>query len=208
MNKLMIAAITIGAGAAAANAQITVTTDQAAFAGAVNVVDDYSSYISAGDPDITLVPGPTTLGDLTYAPSAGAADGDLELRDDSFGSGEPGLFAFLGIGSGFSFTVTAANGLPFDAFGIEVISANSLGGTTITTSNGDDLIVGDVLGDPGTGFVGFNAAAPFNSVTFTVTDPSTFDGIFITEIYANAVPAPGAAGLLGVAGLAAIRRRR
>jgi MYXO-CTERM domain-containing protein len=58
--------------------------------------------------------------------------------------------------------------------------------------------------------IGGGTNAPAGSVQAyqLVVEQSDFDGRAVNDLYIEAVPAPGAAGLLGFAGLAATRRRR
>lgn len=56
-------------------------------------------------------------------------------------------------------------------------------------------------------FVGAISTTPIASLTI-IAGPGAADDFMIDDFYFGEVPAPSAAGLLGVAGLAALRRRR
>lgn len=209
-----IFAIAAGAGlalaAGSASAALTFSFDEAAFGAASNVIDDFSAYANPGDPDISILT-PTVLGVFEYTPIGSLLGfGELEIRSGPTPA-ENSLFAFLdGNPENFSFSVSATGG-PLNAFGFNVTSGSSFGGTTVTLDTGDTFDLSDFpveLGALGDGFIGFTSDTPFSSVRFDVENPSDFEGVSFNTFYADVVPAPGAAGLIGLAGLAAARRRR
>lgn len=195
----------------AANATLTFSFDEVAFAAASNASDTYAAYASPGGPDlaIPLAGGAVTLGDFIYTPMGTEAGlGELEVRaaSSSEAATENSLFAFLdGNPDNFSFSIQAVGG-PMNAIGFDFFSAASLGGAVVTFDTGDSFSVGTVMGSPGTGFLGIMSDTPFNEVTFEVENLASFEGLFIETIYADVVPAP--ASVLPLAGLAAFTRRR
>jgi hypothetical protein len=79
------------------------------------------------------------------------------------------------------------------------------GTMTVTLSDGSNV----VLNNPyQTSFVGFTSDTAISSVTISATGPGntyiTMDNLYVGV----AVPAPGAAAVLGLAGVAGLRRRR
>lgn len=197
--------------AASANAALTFSFDEAAFAAGSNVIDDFSAYAAAGDPTVDIL-SPTVFGAFQYTPIGSTAGlGALELRSGISSAADNQIFAFLdGSPDNFSFSVTSVGG-PLNAFGFDVSSGSSFGGTTVTLNTGDTFNLSDFdaeLDGNGTGFLGFASDTPFTSIRFDVENDAEFEGVFFNTFYADVVPAPGAAGLLGLAGLAAVRRRR
>lgn len=198
-------------GAPCAAAQLSFSFDEVSFASMSNAFDDYSAYATPGGVDlpIPVADGTTFLGDFGYKPIGSEAGfGELEVR--AAGSTEPAsensLFGFLDGDPAFSFAIEAVGG-PMNAIGFNFTSADSLGGTILTFDNGESFRVADVLGNPGTGFLGITSATSFNSVTFEVADAGSFEGIFIETIYADVVPSPATGSLLAFAGVVARRRR-
>lgn len=186
--------------AGSTQAALNFTGDEAAFALAADITEDFTGYA-----DDVIADG-TAFGAFQYNRDAGGVDTDLDARPL-----DGQIFAFLDGNGMTSFTVSAT-GQSWTSFGINVLSGDSFGGTQITLSNGDsfglDSLENGLLDDIGTGFVGFTSDSAFDSVTFSIRDPSSFEGVFINTFYAVEVPAPGAAVLVGVAGLAGVRRRR
>ena len=211
MNKLMIAAITIGAGAAAANAQVSVFTDraswEAAIGGAPITVEDFNS--TAPQPIADGATLDTGLLQVTRDGSANGADGDLaitagggfgDIDGTNYLDGETGISPHETVNFGF-------NGQSVFAFGADFASPFS--GDGINIRFGGELFSLDVIGF-GTGFFGLVAGSGATSDVAIVGDPGdiTFQELWQADNVSYAVPAPGAMGLLGVAGLAATRRRR
>lgn len=101
-------------------------------------------------------------------------------------------------------------GAPVTAFGGNIFITNQAfapvsGTMTVTLNDGSNV----VLNNPyQTAFAGFTSDMAITSVTISATGPgNTY--ITVDNLYVGAaIPAPGAFAMLGVAGLAATRRRR
>ena len=99
---------------------------------------------------------------------------------------------------------------PVTAVGLDLIDFGDFGGqaSTIvaTLSSGEEITIFDGIGVSGNqAFFGVITDAPIDSIVIR----NNFDGdqYGIDNVQAG-IPTPGAAGLLGVAGLASVRRRR
>jgi hypothetical protein len=121
-------------------------------------------------------------------------DGDQVLRSSTFD------------GAIITFTFDQ----PVLAAGFDIIGAGNFGGPgeiTLANNLGESTTVfsGSNNNTNETFFAGIVSDAPFQTLTLT----NTFDGdSFGIDAVSFGIPSPGAAGLLGVAGLAATRRRR
>jgi hypothetical protein len=211
--RLLVALTLCACAASPALATLTFETDEATFNATIlnPVADDFSAYATPGGPDvpIPLAGGPAIFGPLILTPLGSEADlGELEIR--AANSGEPAsensLFGFLdGTPDDFAFSIEFVDG-PLNAFGAEYLSAASLGGSTVALDTGDSFIMENQLGSPGTGFLGFYSDVPFTTITFSVTDKSSFEGMFIERLVGDVVPEPASALLLLAAAL--VMRRR
>ena len=109
-------------------------------------------------------------------------------------------------GSTTEFTLmfdTAISAVSFD-----IANGNVTNGLTIDTGlNTYDMET--LNGGPVIGAIGIVESGTFNSVTFRVTNPAgATDLFFLDEPLRYAVPTPASAGLLGLGGVMAARRRR
>ena len=200
---------------APASAVLTFTTNEAAFtAGLSNPVSEDFGIVAPGSPtvDFFIADGRQAIGNIFVTPfGTESGFGATEIR--SAGATEPAseadLFFFLD-SAPTAYGVTVDFGAPVTAFGADFFSAASLGGSTLTLDTGtDSFAIGDSpLGSPGTGFLGFTSDTPFSTIDFTVTDPTSFEGLFIRDVVFDVVPEPTSAAVIGLAGLATLRRRR
>ncbi len=127
---------------------------------------------------------------------------------------------FNGVGTTmFEFAVDAMSGSTAGA--VEMLSEFSVTGTvpSFAVSNTSNVNVSGVdlaslaiscVGgtDDGMFTATFTSATPFTSISFRHTQGLTQNGSVIERITVDAVPAPGSLALLGMTGLAALRRRR
>lgn len=81
-------------------------------------------------------------------------------------------------------------------FGV-VVTGSGLAGTVITSTAND-----------GQAIVTISSTTPFTSISFLHTQDPNQNGFVIERVTVDVVPAPGAAALMGLAGLVAVRRRR
>lgn len=164
--------------------------------------------------DVTrLIP---TLGTATFAP--GFVTG-LDAANASFSISVENLDAMLGIADGAgTFTLTDLNG---DTFTGNILGTwvRGINGNTFFNGDLDSVVFNNVSGD---GLFDGNTGSIVGDLGF----PGVFEGAlvqvfirtagFFNEAYSGVptntegviVPAPAAAGLMGLAGLAAARRRR
>lgn len=131
------------------------------------------------------------------------------------GLGNDGIFAGLGgIGySGVTADLPAGDGNPFG--GMPGIATIDLGEATTASQLVDEgMTARQYFAIDGGGIIDGSFGALFSPEIFSPAllnfVPTTFDGEVELDITYNftEVPAPGAAGLLGLAGIAATRRRR
>jgi hypothetical protein len=208
MNKIAIIAGLAAASTAAA--QITVFTDrgawEAALGGAAPVLEDFNS--TAPQPIADGATLDTGILQVTRDGSANGADGDLaispgttfgDIDGTNFLDGETGETPHEDVLFGF-------NGQSVFAFGADFSSPFSGDGINLRF-DGQLFSLVDI--GFGTGFFGVVSTGTTSDVAI-VGDPGaiSFQELWQADNVAYAVPAPGAAGLLGVAGLAATRRRR
>ncbi len=188
---LAATAVVLGLSAAA-SAVVTQTFDPADvsvdffqdFAGFADV--DYTAAVSAGPVDLNpaLPATATAVGSSTFS-------GDFAIDDEA-------LDLFL-TGSDIS-AITLTFDSPLLAYGAETVAANpapsifvEIDGTTFNLVNG---------------FQGFVSDTPFTEVTYLVATPAIVDFFTVDNIVATYVPEPASASVLGLVGLAMLRRRR
>jgi hypothetical protein len=180
--------------AALAGAAITTDPFDSAIAPAATITFE-SGVISAGVPD--------PAGNNSVA-SSGAYQGGVGGTDQNF--------AYESITWTFPVTIIG--------FGMDLFSGASASGLTLTADfdgTGDQTIsVFDILGAPGTGFLGIIGDVPISTLFFTDEDLPSSQPFEIYEIdnlsfaAATTVPEPATLALLGagLAGLAWVARRR
>lgn len=207
---LTVGAVVACAGASA-HAGLMVFTDraswEAALGGAAVFTEDFNSLspqvIADGD---TL---DTGLIQIRRDGSLNGGDGLLEIEPGgnfgnldgtTFLSGETGVTPHERVDLGFS-------GQSIFAFGADWFSPFS--GDGIGLEVGDNLILLDSISGFDAGFVGFVSTDLFESISIVGTpDDVSFQELWSADNFSFAVPAPGAAALFGLAGLASTRRRR
>ncbi len=210
MNKLALIAGLAASSTAAAS--ITVFTDraswEAALGGAPAVVEDFNSTATGPIADGATLD--TGLLQITRDGSANGADGDLaitagggfgDIDGTNYLDGETGIDPHERVDFGF-------NGQSIFAFGADFTSPFSGDGIGIEVDG--QIFLVDTIAGFDTGFFGLvSSSGNFGSVSI-VGNPATdtFQELWQADNVSYAVPAPGAAGLLGLAGLAAARRRR
>lgn len=204
------AAIVCAAGQATAG--ISVFTDraswEAALGGVTPVVEDFNAISPQVIADGATLD--TGLIQVTRDGSPNGADGALEIEPGSnfgdidgttFISGETGAAPHENVKVEF-------NGQSVFAFGADWTSPFSGDGIGIEVLG--ELVLLDSISGFDTGFVGIvSDMGNFDSIAI-VGNPAdiTFQELWSGDNFSYAVPAPGAGALLGLAGLAAARRRR
>ncbi len=196
MNRLSVfAALAAGAVASTATAQ-SVFTDFAAWeAAALNPVttDDFSSY---GVVNLNL--GSNAFNGYSIV-LEGTGTGGTAIN------GVSNLVFTVG---GELESITFAFDQPITGFGATWLNSFVTNGLTVTI-NGNAFNLEDTIAAPNFDFIGFAGGGFFNNPTITVTNPTgTTEFAAIRDLSYAVVPAPASAGLLGLAGLAAARRRR
>ncbi|MEL7472828.1 MAG: hypothetical protein AAGK04_05865 [Planctomycetota bacterium] len=166
-----------------------------AAAGAPAITDDLSSY---GVVDLVL--GDNDFFDGYTVTLAGTDTGNTNINSASNLS-----FTLGGDLESITFTFDE----PISGFGASWLNSFVTNGLTVTI-NGEALNVEDVIAEPDFDFIGFaDSGGPLDGAVVTVTNPTgSTEFAAISEIHYAVIPAPATAGLLGLAGLAAARRRR
>lgn len=212
MKNITLACAAI-ACAGSAISQVQVFTDRAAWEAAVGdfVTEDFNSinpFIFADQQTLD-----TGLLQITRDGSANGADGVLEIEPGgNFGDldGTNFISGETGISPHESVRVAASSELPMIAFGADWFSPFS--GDGIALQAGDDVVLLDSIQGFDSGFVGIiaNGAASFSEIQIVGTvDDVSFQELWSADNFSFAViPAPGTAALMGLAGLATVRRRR
>lgn len=202
MTKEMIATAALVCAANSALAQLSFTSDEAAFAAAADIADDFSSYATAGS-STTFSDG-DLLGQFLVNHNGFATDVQVTA---GVTPAENELTVFLDEIALTEFTLSST-GQAWTAFGMDVTNAFVVPGIIeIELSNGDSFSLADQV-PSGVGFVGFTSDTSFDSVTVRIAGGAFFGSLSLDAVYAASVPAPGTAALAGLAGMAAIRRRR
>lgn len=213
MKRVVVFACAVGATSGIASAGITIFTDRTAWElaagglGDVFLEDFNSQAVQTINDGATL---DTGLIQITRDGSANGGDGDLEIRaGTSFGNidgtnflyGETGVEPHETVRVGFGGTAIVA-------FGADFVSPFS--GDGIGIKIGDEVFLLDSIG-AGDGFFGFiDDTGSYDTIEIVgTTEPIFFQELWQADNFGFVfIPAPSALGIMGLAGLAAARRRR
>lgn len=202
MKSIVYATSAVALASGSALATVTATlTDQASVEATLvaPIVEDFNDE-TPGNLDQTL---PAAFNGFTVtANGASGFASDFSIGDDGGGNLFLNAFAETGLIESFTFTFDA----PIDTFAAQFTSPASADGIVLTFSTGEVIDVASIAGVDGfgTNYISFVNDTLFTSVTLS----STFEAVQIDNVVTGVIPAPGAVGLLGMAGLAAVRRRR
>lgn len=195
--KALIALVASAAAVAAptANAQ-SVFTDFAAFEAAAGnpvTTDDFSSYGV-----VNLALGSNAFNGYSIV-LAGTGTGGTAINSAT------NLVFTLGAALQ---SITFAFDQPITGFGATWLNSFVSNGLTVTI-NGNAFNLEDTVAAPNFDFIGFAGGGAFNNPVITVTNPTgTTEFAAISDLSFAVVPAPASAAILGLGGLAAVRRRR
>lgn len=212
MNRILFGAVSLSALCGLASAQLAVFPDSVL--GTPNGTSQFKSYTDNG---VTLNVS-TADGDMSHIGGSGGFAG-LWFSQNLVSDGTY-VFDFNGLGAtSFTFAVDAISAVGDAAR--EVLSNFTVTGGTpsyvVTPINNMDIGGTDLASltlacvqglDNGEFSMTITSPTPFTSVSFRHTQDLFQNGSVIEYVEVNAVPAPASAGLLAVAGLAALRRRR
>ncbi len=207
-----LSGVIVAIAAGSASASITVFTDraswEAALGGAMPVVEDFNSVATGPIADGATLD--TGLLQIKRDGSANGGDGDLaitagggfgDIDGTNYLDGETGAAPHERVDFGF-------NGQSVFAFGADFVSPFSGDGIGLEV-NGELFLI-DTISGFDLGFFGVVSSGATFSVASIVGNPAddTFQELWQADNVSYAIPTPGAAGLLAVAGLASVRRRR
>ena len=209
----LVGAAAVGVVASSASASITMFMDRASWEAAVGGAPIVNEDLNGVSPFVFADGQTLDTGVLQIRRdgSPNAADGALEIEPGAnfgnidgttFLSGETGVTPHERVDIGFS-------GNAVFAFGADFTSPFS--GDGIGVQVGSDVFLLDFIPGFSTGFFGFvSSSATFSSVAIVGNGDSdaVFQELWSADNFAYAIPSPGAVGLLGLAGVAAVRRRR
>lgn len=192
-----------GVAVAASSALATVYVDSASFLANVQPGYYFNNFASVGG-------GPTSSlsfnnGTFAYTISAAGAGGSGLYNDPGLISTDSALdYIVVTFTSG---NVTAVGG---NFFSSDINFAPFASNVTIDLSDGTSVTFASASASD---FRGFTSGTVITSMTIDAADIDPISGPFVWSTMDNfyvgsAVPAPGAAALLGLGGLAASRRRR
>ena len=192
--------------AVSADAALTPFTDlgswSAAAAGPVKVEDFNDEAVADLPAGGTLnVDGFSILYD-----SDGTTD-DAGIRDGAAFGNVDGTNFFEGFTANPEATYVLTFDIPITAFSGEWSGATT-GASIALGTGGESLSLIDFIGQPGDGFFGFASDTAFTELLI-FDDDLTFGEIFgLDNVRWVEIPSPSTAGVLAIAGVAALRRRR
>lgn len=156
-------------------------------------------------PPIIVTEGnPATLRGITYSVTGEDTIAPLTIADD----------LNSGVGSTSFDSVIFTFDSPINAFGGDFVNAFSAQGLRFTTDQGDTINAGNTAGfpPPGTGFFGFGVDDAFSVLTITSAGVvNQLEVLDVDNVRFNTlapIPEPASLGLLSVAGLGLLRRRK
>lgn len=211
---MMAGAVGVALAGGAAHAQFNPFSSRGtwqAAAGASSFTENFEGF--AGDTSFRTSPVALAGGMSIQQVGPGTFRNEVDVVPLVF----PGEGATSNIGSLFTnadgVTEVRINfGTGLTAFGFDHYGASGGEGVRMTAFNGATALGSIVLTGGARDFTGFTLASGFaTSVLFqsiSTTPGSGGEGFAIDEVSGVFVPAPGAAALLGLAGLVGLRRRR
>lgn len=176
-------------------------------------LDRASWEAAANGPVIT--PDLAAASPIDFAPGvATSVGGAFDVLATGGGVGDASLnavpnFVFDFAPGGLS-SVTFTFSTPITAFAGEWSNTFVQDGFAVESGSGAFYDLGLIGGEPlgSNQFIGVVEPGGFSTLTFTTATPGGDDFVFFTAFEFVEIPSPGTAALLGVAGVAAVRRRR